>query len=82
MLRQFLQHRCHSFTRSFSSIPASVSNTPTVEETTYSLKEIAHRKRKTEWKRRQGVSHVQPNFPASPHYFFAFLHRVKRFSTT
>ena len=71
MLRQPLQRRCHSFTRSFSSLPANVSNTHAVEEITCSLKEIARRKRKTEWKRRQGVSRVQPNFPISPFYFSA-----------
>ena len=66
MLRQSLQRGCHSFPRNFSSLPANVSNVPTVEEITHGLKEIARRKRKTEWKRRQGVSHVQLNFPTSP----------------
>ena len=72
MLTQSVKRRCHSFTRSFSSIPANIPNAPTVEETTHSLKEIARRKRKTEWKRRQDVSRVQPNFLTSPQYFHFF----------
>ncbi|KAF9649533.1 GTP-binding protein Obg/CgtA [Thelephora ganbajun] len=54
MFRLSLQRRCHSFTRNFSSLPAHVSAAPVVEEPTYNLKEVARRKRRTEWKRRQG----------------------------
>ena len=60
MLRQSLQQRCRSFTRCFSSLPTNVPVPPAAEEPTYNLKEVARRKRKTEWKRRQGVRHVQP----------------------
>ena len=62
MLRHSLQRKCHSFSRHFSSLPTSVSDAAKGEEATYSLKEIARRKRKTEWKRRQGVSLVQSYF--------------------
>ena len=79
MLRQSLQRRCHSFTRTFSSIPANVSPPSAPEAPTYDLKEVARRKRRAEWKRRQGVRHVQPNPPTSP--LNLFYNRDKRFST-
>jgi GTP-binding protein len=63
MLRKFPQRTCHLFARRFSSLPANVPTTPAVEETADSLRELARRKRKTEWKRRQGVGRVQLHFP-------------------
>jgi hypothetical protein len=81
MLRQSLQRRCHSFARSFSSLPTNIPVPPTTEEPTYNLNEVARRKRRTEWKRRQGVRRVQPNPPTSPLDFFTLLHRDKHFST-
>ena len=81
LLSQSLWRRCRSFTRNSSSLPANISAESSAGGTVYNLGEVARRKRRTEWKRRQGVRHVRPNLSTSPLDLFILLYRGKRFST-
>jgi GTPase len=57
--------------KSFTSIPSTAITDPVQESSDNpNLKEVARRKRKTEWKRKQGVSTLSTPLPCSSRCFF------------